>query len=124
MTSWDKFEETELPPKEAFYSDLYMSDISDKDHSHAQTVWNGFDIRNMGEYHNLYLKTDVILLSNIFEAFRSTCLKHYGLDPAHFYTSPGLSWKACLKKRGIWLELSTDYDMLEVFERGIGGGIT
>ena len=98
-----------------------MNDISDKDYSHAQKVWKGFD---MGEYHDLYLKTDVILLSNVFEAFRSTCSKHYGSDPAHFYMSLGLAWKACLKKTGIWLELFTDYDMLEMFERGIRGGIT
>ena len=78
----------------------------------------------MGEYHNLYLKTDVILQSNIFKAFRSTCSKHYGLDPAHFYTSPGLAWQACLKKTGTELELLTDPDMLLMFERSIRGGIT
>ena len=78
----------------------------------------------MGEYHDLYQKTDAILLSNVFEASRSTCLKHYGLDPADFYMSPGLAWKACLKKMGIWLELLTNYDMLEMFERGTRGGIT
>ena len=78
----------------------------------------------MGEYHDLYLKTDVILLSNIFEAFRSTCLKHYSLDRTHFYTSPGLAWQACLKKIGIDLELLTDPDMLLIFERGVRRGIT
>ena len=77
-----------------------------------------------GEYHDLYLKTDVLQLSNISEAFRSTFLKHYSLDPAHFYTSTGLAWQACLKKTGIDLELLTDPDMLEMFERGIRGGIT
>ena len=78
----------------------------------------------MGEYHDLYLKTDVILLANIFEAFRNVCLNNYGLDPAHFYTTPGLAWKACLKKTGICLELLLDPDMLLMFERGIRGGIT
>ena len=77
----------------------------------------------MGEYHDLYLKTNVILLTNISEAFRETCLEHYNLNPAHFFTSPGLVWKACLKKTGIGLELLTDPDML-LFERGIRGGIT
>ena len=101
MSSGIKFEETKLPPKEAFYSELNMSDISDKDYEHAQRVWKGFDIKNFGEYHDLCLKTDVLLLSNIFEAFRNTCLKHYKLDPAHFHTSPGLAWQACLKKMGI-----------------------
>ena len=78
----------------------------------------------MGEYHDLYLKTDVILLANMFEAFRDTCLEYYQLDPAHFYTSPGLAWKACLKKTGIKLELLTDLNMLLMFEHGIRGGIT
>ena len=124
MMSWDKFNEMRLPPKEAFYSNLNMSNISDKDYSHTQKVWKGFNVKNLGEYHYLYLKTDVLLLSNISEAFRSTCLKHYGLDLAHFYTSPGLAWKACLKKTSIELELLIDYDMLEMFERGIRAGIT
>ena len=78
----------------------------------------------MEEYHDLYLKTDVILLSNMFEAFRDTCLEHYKLNPAHFYTSPGLAWKACLKKTGVKLELLTNPDMLLMFEHGIRGGIT
>ena len=67
---------------------------------------------------------DVILLANVFEAFRKVCLKNYGLDPAHFYTTPGLAWKACLKKTRIRLELLLDPDMLLMFERGIRGGIT
>ena len=78
----------------------------------------------MGEYHDLYLKTDVLLLSNVFETFRNTCLQHYKLDPSHFYTSPGLAWQACLKKTGVKLELLTDPDMLLMFEHGIRGGIT
>ena len=98
MTNWDKFTETQLPPKEAFYNNLNMSNISDEGYEHAQKVWKGFDMKNLGEYNDLYLKTDVILLSNVFEAFRNTCLQHYKLDPAHFYTSPGLAWKVCLKK--------------------------
>ena len=77
----------------------------------------------MGEYHDLYLKTDVILLTNVFEAFRNVCLNNYGLDPAHFYTAPGLAWKACLKKTGICLELLLDLDMLLMFESRIRGGI-
>ena len=73
----------------------------------------------MGEYHDLYLKTDTILLANVFESFRSVFMKNYGLDPAHFYTAPGLAWKACLKKTGIRLELLLDPDMLLMFEQGI-----
>ena len=101
MSSWDKFEETELPPKETLYSNLNMSDISEQDYSHAQKVWKGFGMKNLGEYHDLYLKTDVILLSNVFEAFMSTCLKQYSLDPAQFYISPRLAWQACLEKTEI-----------------------
>ena len=75
-----------------------MSGISEKDHQHACKVWNEFGLKNMGDYHDLYLKTDVILLANVFESFRKVCLDKYGLDPAHFYTAPGLAWKACLKR--------------------------
>ena len=78
----------------------------------------------MREYHDLYLRTDVILLANVFESFRRVCLENYGLNPSHFYTAPGLAWKACLKKTGIRLELLLDPDMLLMFERGIRGGIT
>ena len=119
-----KFEETQLLPIEAFYSNINMSNISDDDYQHAKKVWSAFNIHSFGEYHDLYLHTDVILLANVFEAFRDTCLEHYGLDPAHFYTSPGLAWKACLNKTGVRLELLTDPDMSLVFERGIRGGIT
>ena len=124
MSSWDRFEETKLPPIEAFYSKRNMSSISSDNYQHAQRVWKEFRILNLGEYHDLYLKTDVVLLANMYEAFRDTCLQHYKLDPAHFYTSPGFAWKACLKHTGIRLELLTDPDMLLMFERGIRGGIT
>ena len=126
MSSWDRFEETQLPPIESFYSKLNMSSISSDDYQHAQRVWKEFRIHNLGDYHDLYLGTDVVvvLLANVFEAFRGTCLRHYSLDPAHFYTSRGLAWKACLKRTGIKLELLTDPDMLLMFERGIRGGIT
>ena len=123
MDSWDKFEEKQLPSKDEFYNKLNMSGISEKDHQHACKVWNEFDLKNMGDYHDLYLETDVILLANIFESFRKVCLDNYGLDPAHFYTARGLAWKACLKT-GVNLELLKDPDMLLIFERGIRGGIT
>ena len=123
MSSWDKFKES-LPPIEAFYSKLNMSKISEDDYQHAQRVWKEFRIRNLGDYHDLYLRTDVVLLANVFEAFRDTCLKHYSPDPVHFYTAPGLAWKACLRKTRVRLELLSDPDMLLMFERGIRGGIT
>ena len=91
VSSWDKFEETQLPPIEAFYSNLNMTNVSEDDYEH---VWKKFKIRNLGKYHDLYLHTNVILLASVFEVFRDTCLEHYKLDPAHFYTSPGLAWHA------------------------------
>ena len=89
-----------------------MSDISECDYEHAQKVWGAFSLKNLGEYHDLYLKTDVIILANVFEAFRDTSLEYYQLDLAHFYTSPGLAWQACLKKTGVKLELLTYPNML------------
>ena len=124
VSSWDRFNETQLPPIDVFYSNLNMSSINEEDYQHAQRVWKEFGIHNLGDYHDLYLRTDVVLLANVYKAFKDTCLKHYKLDPAHFYTSPGLAWKACLKHTGIKLELLTDPDMLLMFERGIRGGIT
>ena len=123
MDSWDKFEEAGLPSMEKFYSNLNMSGVSDRDYEHACWVWREFGIRNMGEYHDLYLKTDVVLLANVFESFRRVCLENYGLHPSHFCTAPGLAWKACLKKTGVKLKLSLDPDMLLMFKRGIRGGI-
>ena len=119
MSSWDKFAESQLSPKKAFYSNLNMCNISEDDYKHTHRVWSAFGIHHLGEYHDLYLKTDVILLANVFEAFTDTCLEHYKLDPAHFYTSPGLAWKACLKKTEVKLELLTDPDMLLMFEHAI-----
>ena len=123
MDSWDKFEEMSLPRIEKFCSNLNMSEVSDGDYEHACRVWQEFRIRNMGEYHDLYLRTDVILLANVFESFRRVCLENYGHDPSHFYTAPGLDWKACLKKTGVKLKLLLDPDMLLMFERRIRGGI-
>ena len=92
MDTWDRFEETTLPPQGAFYSKLNMSGDSDQDYEHRHKVWRDIGIRNLGEYHDLYLKTNVILLANIFKAFRKVCLDNYGLDPAHFYTAPRQDW--------------------------------
>ena len=124
MSSWDKFEETKLPSKEAFHSSLNMSDISKYDYEHVQKVGKEFKLKNLGEYHDLYLKTDVLLLSNVFEEFRNKCMNIYKLDPAHFYTSPGLFWQTSLKFTDVRLEFLTDPDMLLMFERGTRGGIT
>ena len=98
MDSWDRFEETTLPPVRSFYSKLNMSGVSDQDHEHTCKVWRDFEIKNQGEYHNLYLRTNVILLANAFEAFRKVCLDNYGSDPAHFYTAPGLAMESLPKE--------------------------
>ena len=123
MDNWNRFNESKLPDKAKFYSKLNMNEVSDKDYEHARKVWKEFEIKNMREYHDLYLLTDTILLANVFESFRNVCMENYGLDPGHFYTAPGLAWKACLKKTEIVLELLQDMDMLLMFERGIRGGI-
>ena len=124
VTSIDKLKETKLPPKEAFYSLLYNEEISDEDYQHAHNVWNTFNCQTLQDYHDLYLKSDVLLLADVFENFRKTCLKYYKLDPCHYYTAPGLAWDACLKLTKQELQLLIDYDMLMMFEKGIRGGIS
>ena len=124
MDSFEKFNKTELPTKEEFYSILNNEHITDEDYSHAQNVWNTFQLQTMGEYHNLYLKSDILLLGDVFENFRETCLQYYKLDPCHYFTSPGLSWDAMLKMTNIKLELMTDIDMFQFIEKGMRGGIS
>ena len=118
MDSMEKMEHTSLPPKESFYSTLTLSHISDEDYTHAQNVWRTFNMKTMGDYHDLYLLTDVLLLADCFENFRSTCIEFYGLDPAHYFTTPGLSWDAALKMTMVKLELLTDIDMHLMIEKG------
>ena len=96
-SSFDKLEESNLPSKDAFFNSLYNAHINDEDYEHAQKVWQSFNIQDLGQYSDLYLKTDVILLAEVFENFRNNCLAAYELDPAHYYTTPGLSWDAMLK---------------------------
>ena len=105
MDSWEKFDETALPPKKDFYSNLNLEDISDEDYAHAQKVWDVFKIKNLGEYHDLYVQSDTLLLADIFENFRNMCLNIYELDPVYFVSAPGLAWQACLKMTGVKLEL-------------------
>ena len=112
MDTFDKFEETTLPKIEEFYSELKDENISLEDYQRAQQVWNEFDIKNMGEYHDLYMKTDTLLLACVFENFRKVCIKNYKLDPANFYTAPGLSWDSLLYHSDEELELLTDIDKI------------
>ena len=124
MDSFSKFNDTELPQREEFYSLLTNENISEDDYKHAKDVWNTFNLKNMGEYHDLYLKTDILLLTDVLENFRKTCLTYYKLDPLHYITSPGLAWDAMLKMTGINLELIIDVDMQLFIEKGLRGGIS
>ncbi|GFU97711.1 uncharacterized protein TNCV_4455961 [Trichonephila clavipes] len=93
MDSWQKCDETKLPGKKDFYNKMNESDISLEDDKHAKNVWNAFSIKTLGEYSDLYVKTDILILADIIEHFRD-CLKTYKLDPAWYFTAPGLSWDA------------------------------
>ena len=124
IDSIEKFNDTKLPPREAFYSKLTGRGIKEKDYNHAWNVWNTFKMKNFKEYHELYNITDVLLLADVFENFRDICLKIYGLDPVYYFTAPGLAWDACLKMTDIDLELLSDPNMLLMFEKGIRGGIS
>ena len=124
MDSLDRFDETCLPPQEAFYSSLSDEGITDDDYKHAQEVWDTFNCATLGDYHDLYLKTDVLLLADVFENFRQTALSTYKLDPAHYYTLPGYSWDCLLKCTNVSLELLTEPDMYLFVEKGLRGGIS
>ena len=124
MDGWDKFNKTSIPNKESFYSNLTMENITETDYIHANNVFETFELNNLGDYHDLYVQSDTLLLADVFENFRKACIKTYELDPAHFISLPGLASQACLKKKtGVELELLTDYDMLLMIEEGIRGGI-
>ena len=122
MDSFDKFNKTELPNKDEFYSILNNEHITNEQYNHAQNVWKCFDLKTMGDYHDLYLKSDILLLADVFENFRVTCLQYYKLDPCHYFTSPGLAWDAMLKMTNVKLELLTDIDMFQFIEKGMRGG--
>ena len=124
ISSFQKFQETDLSPKEAFFSTLRNEGISLEDYTHTQTVFTEFECQSVGDYHDLYLRSDVLLLADVFENFRDICLNYYKLDPAHFYTSPGLSWQAYLRMTNIELELLTDPDMYLFIEEGLRSGIS
>ena len=123
MDSWKRFNETSLPDKEAFYSSLKMEDITDVDYRHPKRVFKNLSNKDLGDYHDLYVQSDTILLADVFENFRNMCIKVYELDPAHFSSAQGLAWQACLKKIEVKLELLTDVYMLLMVEKEIRGGI-
>ena len=124
MDNFDKFKETKLPPRECFYNDLTKEHISNDDYEFVHKLWNTFGLQTLGDLHNLYMETDTLLLSDVFENFRDFSQEHYGLDPAHFFTAPGLSWSAALKHTKVKLQLPRDSDMYLFFDRGLTGGIS
>ena len=123
MDDWEKFIETALPEKEEFYSSLSMEEFTDADYMHGKRVCKDFKIKNLGEYHDWYLKSDTVILADVFKNFRKMCLKIYELDPVKFISAPGLAWQAALKKAKVNLELLIDIDMLLIIEKGIREGI-
>ena len=118
-----RFDETERPPQEAFYNQMNDRSLSDEDYAHAQHVWDTFTCQTMRDYHDLYLKSDVYLLADVFEKFRQDTQALYGLEAVHYYSMPGLSWDAALK-HSVELELITDIDMYQMVEKGIRGGVS
>ncbi|XP_053209662.1 uncharacterized protein LOC128393504 [Panonychus citri] len=124
IDDWSKFDDTELPPIDKFHSTLTNSTISDEIYLRLQSIWNEFSCKNLGEFQDIYLKVDVILLAAIFESFRDSCLKEFQLDPAHYISIPSLSWDSALRMTNAGLELLSDIDMITMIENGIRGGIS
>ena len=122
MDSWERFNETSLPPSKDFYSELTLEDITHKDYYNAQQMFEEY-CRDIADYHELYVQTDTLLLADVFEEFRDKCIEIHGLDPSYFLSAPGLAWQACLKKTEVKLNILTDYHMLLMIEEGIRGGM-
>ena len=135
MDSFERFNEEKLPAKKYFYSSIKDGKIGDdgkisdghidvNDYLTCKKTWDKFEMKNMGDYHDHYLKEDVLLLADVYEKFIDTCLKYYGLDPCHYFSAPGLSWDAMLKMTGIELEKISDIDQYLFIEKGLRGGIS
>ena len=134
MNSFEKFNEEKLPARKYFYSstkdgkigdDGKISDghISVKDYLTCEKIWDTFIMNSMGDYHDRYFLKNVLLLADVFEKFIATCLKFYGIDPCHYFSSPELSWEAMLKMTGVKLEKVSDIDKYLFIEKGLRGGI-
>ena len=121
MDSWERFNET-LPDKKAFYSELNLEDITDKDYAYAQKVFEELKPQDLGDYDNLYVQSDA-LLADVFETFRNKCIEINELGTAHFLSAPGLAWQSRLKKSDVELELLSNNDMLLMVEKGTRGSI-
>ena len=123
IDSWGKFNETSLPDKKAFYSELNLEDFTDKDYAHAQKVFKELKLKNLVDYHDLYVQSDTLFLADVLGNFRNKFIKINELDPAHFLSAAGLACQACFKKAELKLELLTDINMLLTAGKGIRGGI-
>ena len=117
MDDWKKFSETSLPEKEDFFGHVNMEDITDADYSHAKIVIEYFEIKRLGEYHDLYVQSDTLLSADVLENFRNMCLEIYELDSVKNFSVPGLAWQAALKKTKVKLGLLTNIDMLLMVEK-------
>ena len=122
MDGWNKFNEPVPLVEDHYYSELNWEGIIKEDLKHVKKVCDTFKIKNLGEYHDLYVQSDTALLADVFENFRDKCIEIYKLDPAHFLSAPGHAWQACLKKIEVELELLTDNDILSMFEEGTRRG--
>ena len=92
MDSWERFDKTSLPDQEAFRSELNLEDITEEDYAYGQKVWKKCGIKNLGEYHDLYVQSDTFLFADVFESFRNKCIEIYELNPTNFLSAPGLIW--------------------------------
>ena len=124
INSLESFNETKLPNRSAFYSTLKMEHITVEDFEHVKRMWETFGHRDTGDYHDTYLRTDVLLLADVIEAYRKKCQTNYGLDPVHYLTTPAFVWDALLKMTKVELELLTNYDMHLSIEKGMRGGMS
>lgn len=124
LDSMDRFQETTLPPFEKWFSTLKDEGISEEQQQHVMKIWNTFNCKTFKDYHDIYLKMDVLILADAMETFREFFLKNHNIDPAYCYSAPGLTWQCGLKYTGVKLELLTDKDMLYMFEAQKRGGFS
>ncbi|CAG9817164.1 unnamed protein product [Phaedon cochleariae] len=119
-----KLDESELPSIQNFYNKLNDTNISDDDYAHARKVWKSLELKSLGEYSDLYMRTDILLLADVMENFSASSLKTYGLDPAWYYTMPGYTWDCMLEYTGCKLQIIKDIDMVMFVEQAIRGGVS
>ena len=99
MDSWERFNKASLPGKKTFHSELNLEEITDKDYTHVQNIFEEFKLKNLGDHYDLYVQSHTLFLKDVFENFRNKCIETYELDPAHLLSEPGLAWQACLKSQ-------------------------